>query len=449
MTLLAPLWLLPATAAAAAVVVLHFLARQRPRAMPLPTARFVPDLPAHAPSRATRPTDLVVLIVRAAALLAIGAALAGPRLTPDRRPVARVVAVDLSRAVGSRAEAADSALARYREGDALVMFDSTARLVADGQLDTLRALRASPDTSHAPGSLSAALIASVRAAAPLAERAESLELVVVSPLVREEWDAATAAVRRQWRGAARLVQVAPAAAPAPGRITVDGPPDDPLRATVALLGGIARSGVRQDLAIEPSGAARAAAETRLLRRAITAADSVWAHTSGGALLVWPVESATSTDADTVGAVVTAVPGGEPIVVVAPFTRIARALDGRAVAHWLDGVPAAVERPLGAGCRRDVAIGVPAAGDLVLRASFARLVAKLAEPCGGRPDLARLPDSTVATLRGGERLLAASAVPTPTRAGAPPAARWLFVLAAALLVLELVVRSAGGARQARA
>jgi hypothetical protein len=49
------MWLAVAGVAALGAVALHLLTRQRPRATPLPTARFIPDRPARAPSRAIRP----------------------------------------------------------------------------------------------------------------------------------------------------------------------------------------------------------------------------------------------------------------------------------------------------------------------------------------------------------------------------------------------------------
>ena len=50
MTLLAPIWLVAGAAAAFAVLALHFIARQRPAPMTLPTTRFIPDKPARAAS---------------------------------------------------------------------------------------------------------------------------------------------------------------------------------------------------------------------------------------------------------------------------------------------------------------------------------------------------------------------------------------------------------------
>ena len=436
MSFLAPIWLLAGAAAAAGVVALHFFSRRRPRSALLPTARFVPDVPARATSSGRRPADAPLLALRVAALLAIGAALAGPVATPPRRPVARVVLADVSRAVRSLAEVRDGATRFLEAGGALVVFDSTARVVRGDTSAARGAIAARGPGRRPPGSLSAALALAVRAAGELRARADSLELVVVSPLVREEWDRATADIRRLWPGRARLVRVS-AAEPAPApRIAFKGPADDPLRAALAL----------------PGARPRSAGVTRLVRRAPSGSDSAWARATGGALVVWPVEPASlwprRSRPDTVGAVV--LPGlgaADALVVVAAFARAAAAPAGAPLARWVDGEPAAVERPLGAGCERDVAVPVTSAGDLVLRRSMRLLVAALAEACGGPTDLAPLGDPQVAVLRGAGALLATDRLAGDGDPGRSPAAAWLLGVAAALLLVEMAVRSRAERRAA--
>ena len=153
MTFAYPWALLAAVGAALLVLALHFIARRRPRAVPFPTARFVPARSVRAPSRSTRPADLLLLLLRVLALLLLGAAFARPALKAERRPLARVVALDLSASGRSWSAARDSAARYLRTGDLLVVFDSAARLIpADGR-DSLAALVG----SHSPGSLSARL----------------------------------------------------------------------------------------------------------------------------------------------------------------------------------------------------------------------------------------------------------------------------------------------------
>ena len=57
--------------------------------------------------------------------------------------------------------------------------------------------------------------------------------------------------------------------------------------------------------------------------------------------------------------------------VAPLARLDVVPDtsSRVIARWRDGAVAATERPLGAGCVRDIAVGVPLAGDVTLRPPF--------------------------------------------------------------------------------
>ncbi|HJU66368.1 MAG TPA: BatA domain-containing protein, partial [Gemmatimonadaceae bacterium] len=348
MSFLAPWFLVAALGVSAIVVALHLLARQRPRVAPLPTARFVPERPAVAPSRSRRPTDLLLLAMRVAAVLLAGTAFARPHLGGERRAVARVVLLDLSRAVASLDEARDSAAALLAPGDLLVTFDSTARVAHAWEVngDSLGALA----LSRSPGSLSAAVVAALRGAASLRNRADSLELAIVSPLVSEEADSATLLLRALWPGRARLVRIASASDDGEGiAIDLRAEPDDPLIATVALLGG-----------------SRVRAPSRLVRIGARAADSAWVRDSAGVLVVWAAQAEQMTGDVAKGsasAVAVATPG---VTVVAPFTRSALPAAGRAVAWWNDGTPAASERDHGAGCIRDVAIGVPAAGDLVLR-----------------------------------------------------------------------------------
>ena len=410
MSFAAPVFLAAGALAALAMVALHFLARQRPRAVPFPTARFIPERTARAPSRALHPTDLPLLLLRTLALILLGAAFARPVWEAARHGTVRVVLLDHSRAVRSAAEARDSAAAWLREGDALVLFDSAARVVMGRAVDSLRAL----PVSRAPGSLSAALVAAHQAVALVAEHADSAELVIVSPLSREEWDAATSVVRAQWPGAIRVVRVGMAVADLErGAVEIRGASDDPLRAA-----GL--------------GARRSARGVRVVRGEATAADSVWAADPGRVLVRWPAHFP-DPPRDTTGALVM----GDDVV-VAPFPRHVPPTGGDVIARWADGSAAVAERPAKAGCVRDVAVEVPAAGDLVLREGFRRVTAGLFAPCGGAPDVRALGDPRVAELRGPAAL-------APARAWGrngdriPPIAKWLLVGAAVLLVAEPLLR----------
>jgi hypothetical protein len=435
LTFAQPWALLAAVGAAGIIVALHFIARRRPRAMAFPTARFVPARSVRAPSRSTRPADIPLLLLRVLALLLLGAAFAQPALQPERRPIARVVALDLSASGRAVGDARDSAARYLRAGDLLVVFDSTARLITGDPRDSLDAL----EGSQAAGSLSAALAASTRAAASLRDRADSVELVLVSPFAAEEWDGATRALRKLWPGRARLVATAVASdSTARGSARIDaarpvveegGGDDDPLSALAALMHDTASR-----------------TRVRIVRGALDAADSAWGGEVGHVLVHWPASVPAAWPkreaVDTVGAV-----AAGSAVLIADFPRSANPPggDARVVARWLDGAPAATESALLDGCVRSVAIPFPARGDLALGESARRFVRALSAPCGGARDLAPPGEARLAALRGEVH---ADAARFMTRGDAIEnrATPWLLGAAALMLLLELLVRRAGGERE---
>src|SRR5688500_590541 len=235
MTFLAPAFLYAAFAVTAVIVRLHFIVTRQARAGILPTARFVPDTRATAVAPARRPTDLLLMFLRMLLILAAGAGMAKPVLTPSRQASARVILADVSRSARDSIALRDSVRAYYREGDAVVAFDSSTRLLPGRIADTIDALR----PSSRRGNLSAALIAALRAGSSLRDRADSMELVMVSPFAKEEFDAATDTIRTLWKGKARLVSV-----PLPivdsgaiaGRLAINTDESDPLNVSVELAG---------------------------------------------------------------------------------------------------------------------------------------------------------------------------------------------------------------------
>lgn len=412
MTLLAPLWLGVGLAAALGVLALHFIARMRPPAMTFPTARFVPDLPARAASRAPRPTDKLLLAMRALAALLLGLAFAGPIVTPSRAPLVRVVMLDRSAATADPDSAARLAASLLREGDVLVSFDTTtaARVWEDGA--------AIPESRQAPGDLAAALLTGTREARDAAPRADSVEMILIAPLVRASWSEAVLPLRAEWPGALRVERVAAASGDSlVPRVRIDGEPDDPIRATFALLG-------------RPSDAA---ALVRVLRSTAPAADdSAWARDTGGVLVVWPAATDAGDDGEPSGGVV-----ANGAIAVGPWSRLTIA-EGRVIARWADGSAAATEVLAGRGCVRSVGVGIPPAGDAALSAGAQRIAAALTGPCGAVGNSALVPDSLVRRLAG-----SGGAVPGRrlVRAGAStaPATPWLIAAALALLVGEWLLR----------
>ena len=407
MSWLAPMWLAGAAAAAGMVVLLHFLARRRPVEQLFPTTRFVPIAPARATTRAVRPTDLLLLAMRVLLIMLIGAAFARPVLAPERRPRAAVILADRSRAVADIAEVVRAIAAARTDGDVVIVFDSaTRRLPADTMMSAL-----APRTAR--GSVSAALIAGFRIADSLRAHADTVDIVLVSPLAREEMDAATDSIRALWRGPVRLVAVRAAESSAATGIEMSEPENDPVRAGVTLAGLL-----------------RTMAGARIMRQAPTEADLSWAR-DGHVLVYWPRALAAT---DTEPALLAGESGA--LVTPGPFLRHGVGDGDDAIAWWIDGDVAVRERALGAGCVRDVGADPGVAGDVVLRPSFARLVAWLAAPCG-HPDLAPVADSArIALSETPERPTSRPDVPDSRQS---PLARWLFLGAAVMAGLEPLAR----------
>jgi hypothetical protein len=439
MTFLAPGFIFASLAVAAAIVALHFIVIRQPRAAILPTARFVPDTRATTVARDRRPSDLLLMFLRVLTVLAVGVGLAKPVLTPSRGAEARVILVDVSRSARDSLAIRDSVRAVWRSQDALVLFDSSARLITGSPSDTMSALR--PTAKR--GNLSAALIEALRAGSSLRDRTDSLELVIVSPFAREELDAATDTIRRLWPGKARLVRVGGSfsdSAAFAGKLDIKADANDPLAVTV----GIARSASTTRALIDRGGGTNPRAiNSSSVSSGIANPGSASTPTTAGALIEWPVASRPRGAVprhvrDTVGGVM----AGDAAV-VATFERgwtfppdSLRGAD--VIARWVDGEPAAIERPDGAGCIRSVAIPVTPVGDLVIRHDWTRFVASLSGPCASITSLIPADPSEVAKLEGKGGLAPREAFQPLTDAHSP-VARWLFALALAAAIGELFVR----------
>jgi len=425
MNFLAPLWLAAAGAAALGAVALHFITTQRPPASPLPTARFVPQGDARASSRAARPTDLLLLLLRCAAILLLGAAFAGPVTHARGTSLARVILVDRSR--GSLADVRDSTLALTqsdagRSADVVVLFDSSATIVTSSVPDSLRA----PAARRSRGSLTAGLVTARRAAADLSERADSVELVIVSPLTADEIDAASMSTLERWPGRARLVRTTAAPATTAAITLVSGESDDALRPAISALNYTASNS-----AAGHAGRAGTAVTIRVLRARLVGADSAAAR-DGAAVVLWPHAGTTTPAAQGLWA------GNATLV--SPLERMALpevASGGRVIARWADGAPAAIESPLGRGCIRTIGVGVPAAGDVTLQPAFIGVARALLAPCDGANVGAAVSDSIARQFaRPGPAAAAAALRPDDDRS---PLAPWLLGGALVLLIGELFAR----------
>jgi hypothetical protein len=419
---LAPWFLAAGGAAALAVLVLHLIVTREPAVTRLPTARFAPDREIEARAPALEPRDLVLFLLRAGAVLAAAAALAGPMLKPGRRPLLRVVLLDRSGYVARPSEASDSARTLLRAGDLLVLFDSAGRLASTDSI----APSGIGARTGAPGNISAALVTALRAAASHRDRADSIQLILISPVAAAELDAATDSVRARWPAGIRLVRIA-----GDTGITASlewvAPAADPLR-----------------VALPAAAEGSSPSSVRLVRQAPRPEDESWSRGAGHTLVLWPGDASVppgwiaEAAPDTAAAVV-----AEGRTVVAPFVRRLRldssAVSGaRIVARWVDGAPAAIERASGEGCLRTIALDVPAVGDLVLTARFAALAGRLTAPCGTLSRSAPAGSAEIARLVGSAGPARASLLAGLVRRRSP----WepvLLALALGLLAAETFIR----------
>lgn len=430
MTFLVPGYFLASLAVAAVILGLHFIVVRQPRAAILPTARFIPDSQAKAVAAARRPSDIAVMLLRTVTIVAAGTALAKPVLAPSRRPMARVIVADVSRSLRDAVALRDSVRAVYRDGDALVLFDSATRIVGANVGDTISALRA----SITRGNMSAGLIAALRAGSTLRDRADSLALVIVSPFAREELDAATDSIRKLWPGRARLVAVAGASvdtATMSGALRIESAADDPLAVTVPISRHVVRGNavIMRGPTIVDASADSSPAEVGAREATI--------------LVEWPATSrprfgVSRARSDTVGGLMVGERG-----VVAPFVRRwlypPDSLRGaEVIGRWYDGEPAVIEKPEGSSCVRSVAIPVTPVGDLVIRSDWVRLVAELSRPCAAVTSLVRADSGDIARLAGSGGLASRDEFQpaTNTRSTLAP---WLLLLAIAAAIAELLVR----------
>jgi hypothetical protein len=386
MTWAAPWMLAGGILASAMMVLLHVIAWDRPEPAALPTARFVPEPRAVPAARRQQLSDWLLLLLRVIIVMLIAAAFARPTLVPERTGASRVVLVDLSRAVVDSQAVLDSARSWLSEGDQLIRFGR--------------------EESTGRGSISGALINGMRAAWASGSIADSSELVLVSPVLREELDAATTAIRDAWPGEVRIVRVA-GLPPAGTTYNVEVVPGENVAAAAALSGvGLARP-------------------ARLTTTPATAGDSSFAR-AGGVLLEWLRPAGR---ADSALAMVT-----RSGTAVGRFSRDSLAGSGLVVARWSDGRAAAAETPLGDGCLRTVRTGV-AEGDMVLRAAFLHAMRDLLSPCSTIADPAPAADSIVRQL---QQRSSGEDSGQPAAAGIP-LAPWLLAGALALALLELRVR----------
>ena len=459
MTFLAPWAFAIGVVSSLGVVLFHLVARTRPAAYVLPTARFIPDQRSLVSRVASRPRDLLLLLLRVLLLLVASAAFARPVLTPSRGTVGHVVLVDRSRSVASVADELARARTLVPAGarSVVIAFDSMPLVLAGSARDSVATL----GRSDANGSLTAALVAARRASVALAESVDSVALHVVSPLSRSEIDDGTTIARGAWPGA---IDVQRSALRADSLATTWAMSRaismaDPLGPTIAAmnpsLGKQKVGGVTQEVARPASTSERAVPShlSQLIRGPLSAADSTFAR-SGGTIVRWDTSGAPRLAAEGLAV-------GDDVIVAA-LGRLPTLPKGRVVARWADANAAAVEEALGAGCVRTVGVVLPSAGDLSLHPPFQRLARGLLAPCGfasaeqvadsaavamlasaATPGTSTAGASTAGASTAGARTRMASASELRASVEHPsPIARWLLATALVLALAELAVRARG-------
>ena len=413
MTFLAPWALVIAGLAATGMIVLHLVARQRPAAYLLPTARFIPDQRTLASRVATRPKDLLLLALRVLLLLFAGAAFARPLRSPTRGTVARIVLLDRSRSVANVTEAVARARVLSNGNAALtvIAFDTVASVLTADAWNSL----ATAGRSESRGSLTTALVAARRVSALMAQHADSIQLTLISPLAASEFDDATDRARSAWPGSVHVDRVPLRQDSSSGwRLDRPLPVSDQLGPAISLVQGTAGARI-----------------TRLVRGAPTGADSAFAR-AGGTIVRWDTSAAPrlATEGLAMG----------DDVIVAALGRKAIGQRGRAVARWADGTRAAEERTIGTGCMREVGIMLASAGDIALHPPFQRMVRSLLASCGVEvQDIAA--DSGAMARLAGTGTGAAPASELRIAAEWPsPLSRWLLGAAIACAIAELILRA---------
>ncbi|MBX9927912.1 MAG: BatA domain-containing protein [Gemmatimonadaceae bacterium] len=340
MTFGAPGYLLAGALGALGVVALHLIATARARPYVLPTMRFLPDAEARASRQLSRPRDLLLLALRALAVLALGAGFADPRVERMDAPERMILVVDRSRSADSAA-LRRAVEARRAGADIVIGFDS---VVSDSVLPS----------SRAPGRLTVGLLAAARASDSLWRRGERARTVLLSAFTSDEVDVATHEAVDAIRGALEFEEVGAATAPQRDvrwRVTDDHP--------FRVAAPVTRAGASGGVPV-------------IVAERADASDSALAR-GGGALVLVPSAGDTDDVAPRGVAWGTA-------SFVAPLAMRSVA-GGGAVARWADGAPAIVERPLGAGCVREVGVAIPSRGDVATRAGARALARAAVAPCG--------------------------------------------------------------------
>ena len=383
------------------VLTAHLLSRQRPRALALATARFLPTGMLEATTLQRVPMDRWWMLLRLLIIALLSAGVAQPVFTGAKVPRRTVLLLDRTLSV----DAQRGALASLTESDVVIPFDSTAAVMKPAAVSPA----VFPDAR-----LSAAMAALLRVRDSLAAQSIELRIAIASRFSQRSLDPATPTLRALLRDSIVVlpVSVARDTALARGAVRVRATGDDPIAATAQLLGDrVARRG------------------TIIQRAAQLTRDDSAAVDAGATLVWWPTQS------------IVRVPALQGIIVgaatwIAPLGRdSADAPDraGRVIGWWADGAPAVWRTNIGRGCLLRVSAAVPTAGDQTLSLAAQAWLAALLTACDQHSaETAQAPAWLSAP--------ATRAVTGDVRdARVSRSAVWLVGAALSLALLELVLR----------
>lgn len=402
MTWLAPWALAGGFVGMLGIVAAHLLSRQRPRALALATARFLPSGMLEATTVQRMPQDRWWMLLRLliVALLALGAA--QPVLTGRKVPTRTVLLLDRTLPV----DVQQSAIASLAAEDVVVAFDSATVLRAASAAAPVRATRAS---------LGAGMAALVSVRDSLGRNAEELRVVAASRFAASSLDPATARVRALLRDSIAVmpITVPTDSAIARAAVTVRADGDDPVSATALLLGdSVARAG------------------TVIERRSTLSADDQRMASTGATIVHWPARAASGApmlQGITVGRTTW----------VAPLQRDSSAApsDARAIGWWADGSPAVWRRDAGEGCVLTVRAALPIAGDHALSLAAQAWLRALVTACDRDPMAMQNAPAWFSPAPAGRSTVVAAQTLRST------IAPWLVAAALLLAAVELALRAA--------
>ncbi|HEY7771261.1 BatA domain-containing protein, partial [Longimicrobium sp.] len=214
LTFAAPAFLLAGTLAMLVPLALHLIRRRPLGRVPLPTARFLAEDPRNA-VRVSRPTDLLLLVLRMLLLLLVGAAFSRPAWIPAPKGTSAVVLLDQGSGVDAEAWRIGLSMARQAllgpGGEArgeLVLFDSAAvhlprTRVRPELFDSL--LAAGPGRARSDYAVA---LRAIPSAARALRGADSVTVQMISPLSSAGWSPGLGALRESaWPGAIQLTRL--------------------------------------------------------------------------------------------------------------------------------------------------------------------------------------------------------------------------------------------------